>query len=90
MNTAERLVQWQGDGGWGHMDGWGMGGWGWLWGSLLVIGIIVLVVLTVLVLTRGTTREGSRQSRAREILDERYARGEINTEEYHERLRELS
>jgi putative membrane protein len=90
MYTAERLVAWHADGGWRHMDGWGMGGWGWLWGALLLIGIIVLIVLAVLVLTRGTTSGGGRRSRAREILDERYARGELDTEEYHERLRELS
>ena len=30
------------------------------------------------------------RSRARQLLDERYARGEITTEEYRERLRELA
>jgi putative membrane protein len=29
------------------------------------------------------------RSRARQVLDERYARGEITTEEYRERLRAL-
>lgn len=78
---------------WGHMDGWGpmgAGGWMWLWGLLLLIGIIVLIVVGILALTRGgSSRDGGGRSRAREILDERYARGELTTEEYRERLQEL-
>ena len=92
MDAAAWLAGWRGHGGpWGHMDGWGPGGWTWLWVSLLVIGVVLLVVLGVLALTRGSSgARGERHDRAREILTERYARGEIDTEEYHERLRELS
>lgn len=71
----------------------GMGmGWGWLFWLLLVIGVVLLVVLAVRALGGGVTRGAGRplaRSRAREVLDERYARGELTTEEYRERLREL-
>jgi putative membrane protein len=77
--------------------GYGMGGmwlW-WLFGLLLVVGLVLLAVLVIRTLAGG---ESSRSpsapgppasSRARKILDERYARGEVSTEEYQERLRTL-
>lgn len=94
--TAHALAdRWSYGDGWGpmdgRMDGWG-GGWMWLWSLLLLAGIITLIVVAILGLTRGfpsrDTREG-RRSKALEVLDERYARGELTTEEYHERLDEL-
>ena len=79
----------------GHW-GVGMGGWGWLFLALLIIGIVVLVVVLVRVLAGGTDSRPATpgdgrpdRGRAREILAERYARGEISTEEYQERLRVL-
>ena len=79
-------------------NGWGMG-WMWFIWPLVILGIILLVVFLV----RGTTtrapgaggeaarppRGGTGRSRAQEILDERYARGELTDEEYQERLRQL-
>jgi putative membrane protein len=65
-----------------------MGGWGWMWlvgllSMLLLVGLVVAIVWAV---TRsGSTSRPDPTSRAREILDERYARGEISTEEYRER-----
>jgi putative membrane protein len=84
----------------GH--GFGMG-WGWLFGLLLLVGLGLLIVVAVRALGGGISRDtptrdappgvgGPRspaRSSAREILDERYARGELNTEEYHERLQTL-
>lgn len=71
-------------------------GWMWLFWLLLIIGVVLLAVVTVRALgggiTRGDGRDGrasGEQSRARQVLDERYARGEISTEEYQERLRVL-
>lgn len=78
--------------------GWGMG-WVWVFWLLLVVGTVVLVFVLVKASTRGSA--GSRQGGsappptgtgprpAREILDERYARGEIDTEEYQQRRRAL-
>ena len=77
--------------------GYGMGG-TWLWslfGLLVVVGLVLLSVLVIRNLGGGTSSEPSAgagplpPSRAREILDERYARGEVSTEEYQERLRSL-
>lgn len=82
-------------------DGFGMGGmWGfWGLGLLVLIGLVLLIVLAVRVLGGGISRgsgtepgAGDRvpgRSRARETLDERYARGELSTEEYRERLETL-
>lgn len=73
----------------------------WLFGLLLVVGIVVLVVLGVLALTRGVGRDVSQgrstsqrvsapgRSAAVQILDERFARGDLSAEEYRERLRTL-
>ncbi|MHB1064062.1 MAG: SHOCT domain-containing protein [Georgenia sp.] len=77
---------------WNGMDGWtGMGwGWGWIFVVLLIVGIALLVVALVRGLGGGGTRPpGADRGRARALLDERYARGEIDTTEYQERLREL-
>ncbi|RMB61800.1 SHOCT domain-containing protein [Tessaracoccus antarcticus] len=79
-------------GGWNGMGG-GMG-WSWLFLAVLVAGVVLLVVLLVMMLVRGSRagRSDSRpmgRSRAREILDERYARGEIDTAEYQDRLQQL-
>ena len=79
--------------------GMGMGmGWMWLFWLLLVVVLVVLVVLAIRAIGGGVTRgTGSGEtaapppggSRAREVLDERYARGELTTEEYRERLQTL-
>ena len=74
------------DGRWGHMDGWG-GGWMWLWGTLMMFSWVAIIAAAVWALSRS--RDGARTSRAREILDERYASGELTTEEYRERLDHL-
>ncbi|MCH8565667.1 SHOCT domain-containing protein [Nesterenkonia sp. LB17] len=81
------------------------GGMGWMWffWLLLIVGTVVIVIVLVLVLLKaltGSSGDGSRQGgsapptgarprRSREILEERYARGEISTEEFSERLRTL-
>ncbi|HXV93516.1 MAG TPA: SHOCT domain-containing protein [Pseudonocardia sp.] len=75
------------------MGGFGMG-WMWLFWLLLVAGLVLLGVVLVRVVGGGVDRgrepaRPERSSRAREILDERYARGELTTQEYHERLRVL-
>ncbi len=71
-----------------HMDMMGgMGGWMWLmmvgWGAF-AIGAIALVVWLI----RRPSRS-SGQSSGRQILEERYARGEIDTDEFRRRLEAL-
>ena len=75
-------------------NGFGLGmGWMWLFGLILIVGIAVLVILAVRMLgsgVRGDDRTATPgRGAARRILDERYARGELTTEEYRERLRTL-
>lgn len=80
------------DDGWGHMGGWG-GGWMWLWGLAMMALFVVLIVWLVRATAGGPAAphppERSSTDRAREILAERYARGELSTEEYRERATEL-
>lgn len=78
-------------------DGSGMG-WGWIFWLLMLVGIVLVVVVVVRAIGGGAGRDAdptraaggqSGRSRAREVLDERYARGELTTEEYRERLTAL-
>lgn len=71
--------------GFGHMRGWGWGMAG--LGLLMMLAVIGLVVWLVVFLARSTGPSGSTTPAqdapaARELLDERYARGEIGREEY--------
>lgn len=68
-----------------------------VFGILLALALLALAVLGIWALVvwlrnnrtaAGTAVPGGR-SRAREVLDERYARGELSTEEYRERLEVL-
>ncbi len=76
------------------VGGLGMGG-GWLFGALVAVGIVLLIVLLVRFLGGGVTRDGRGEQdargpgSARQLLDERYARGDLTTEEYRERIRVL-
>ena len=72
-------------------DGWTMGmGWGWVFGLVLLAGLVLLVVVVVRAVSSGVHRDPvPGPGRAKEVLAERYARGEIDTEEFRERLRTL-
>ncbi len=80
-------------------DGWGMG-WGFghmAFGGLMMLlfwgGIIVVILLAVRWIGSGSSQGGGPQppaKRALEILRERFARGEIDKEEFEERRRLLS
>lgn len=73
---------------WMHGSGWD--GWGWMFGWHLVgwTLTVVLVVGVVVLLTRSGSARDARAS-AESILSERYARGEIDTEEFEARRRAL-
>lgn len=70
-----------------------MGGWGMAVptiGSLLVLAaIIVGIVLLVRHLNRGTTAAPGGHDGAERLLAERYARGDIDEQEYRQRLSTL-
>ncbi len=84
--TADRPDYWHYGWGWGHM----------LFGSLMMIlfwgGIILLIVLVVRWLGGGSVRETPQppRNKALDVLKERFARGEIDKEEFEERSRLLS
>ncbi|NJO32047.1 MAG: hypothetical protein HC869_01855 [Rhodospirillales bacterium] len=78
------------------MQDWGFG-WGWgggmFWGPLFMIAgpVLLIVLLVLLVRWVGDSRENpmERIRSAREILDERFAKGEIQRDEYEERRKAL-
>ena len=79
----------------GPGGGWGTGAIAFLLGLLMLTAIVVLVIIAVRMLRGGgvQTPHGVGQpgglGSARQILDERFARGEIGVEEYHDRRRHL-
>ena len=69
-----------------HMMG---GGWWWLWGTLMMIMVLAAIALVVLLIVRSVQAGGGGARSARDILNDRYARGEIDTDEYEERISKL-
>lgn len=72
---------------WGNMMGWGGGAFG-LW-HLVWWALLVVVVVAVARAAGFGARPGA-PDRALEILKERYARGEIDREEFERRRRDLA
>ena len=70
------------------MNGYGMGLF-WVWPVLVVVGIIAVVWGLARAASTTRPRGSSGQERAREILQERFARGEITEQELRERMRVL-
>lgn len=73
-------------------------GWGWgffgvvhmvLWWALLILGIVVLVKWLAVGFRSARGAQAS-ESRALEVLKERYARGEIGKEEFDQKKRDLA
>lgn len=71
-------------------------GWIWLVGLLVLVGLVLIVFVAVRAFSGGVDQgshggagalpgQGHR-STARQLLDERYAKGELSSEEYRERL----
>lgn len=85
---------------WGNgFNGYNMA-WGWSVGLLMLVAIILLVIWAVRAFAGGTDRGGRRgdaliasgngePSQARQILSDRFAKGELNATEYRERLEVL-
>lgn len=66
--------------------GWWMGGWGWLVLLVVLVAVVALVVWLVVRADGSTPRsEGSARTDAVSILEERFARGEIDREEFEAR-----
>ena len=67
----------------GH--GWGMGWW-WIIGLIIVVAIVWMVVKSMNTNSNANLPSGKS---ALDILKERYARGEIDKEEFEERRKDL-
>lgn len=87
-----------GNGYYGHGMMWG-GGIGWLFGPLLMLvflgAVIVLIAVSIRWLAGSSGRSAhhgttEKRNTALDILKERYARGEIDHEEFEEKKRHLS
>lgn len=68
----------------------GMGWAGWLWMSLAMVVFWSLLIFAVVAAFRGTGKDSKPVDRTgrrdpQRILDERFARGEIDVDEYHAR-----
>ena len=85
---------------WGYGPEWGMmGGWGggWMGPFMMIFWLVVLglAVAAVVWFIRSTSSHSVLQpqrdgrSRGIEVLDERYARGEINRDEYMQKRNDL-
>ncbi len=60
-------------------------GWAWWWMGVGMVAFWGLVAFVVVTLLRQSRTESAQRGGAREILDERYARGEIEKDEYRRR-----
>jgi len=70
------------------MDGFGdMGGWGMAFGGIMMLFWVVAIVALVVFLVRwfGKNTNEASNGDAMALLDQRYARGEIETSDYKER-----
>ena len=79
-----------------RMHDWMGWGWGGMWlGPLFMLALLALLVAVVIALTQWLGGDRARPSAtpsrsAREVLDERYARGEIDRDEYLKRRQDIS
>ena len=72
------------------MEGFGMHGWwgmGWWW----IVGFMILILVVIwIMIANQRNRAGHRENRsALDILKDRYARGEIDREQYEEMKKDL-
>lgn len=76
---------------WGNGSGYGMGWVSWILMALAMIALwgVIIVGLLALFRPRRSDRSELRGTTAQQLLDERYARGEIDDDEYHSRRKTL-
>lgn len=97
FTAGESMAQWRGYGDWhmgpGMMGGWGMGWFGGIFMIIFWILIIIGLVLLIKWLLQSTKAESGRphsnSSRAIDILRERYAKGEIDKQEFEDKKKDL-
>ena len=68
---------------WSDGDGWS---WGWMFiGMVMMIGFWALVAWVIVTVVRRPDADRPSSRDAQQILDERFARGELDAEEYRQR-----
>lgn len=79
----------------GYGDGWGSTGWTMLFSGIFWLILLVLVVMAMVWIVRASSHGGHNpphidpSSSGLHILEERYARGEINRDEYLQKKRDI-
>ena len=86
MTTLASLAVLLADANDGHHGAWGAG-WMWGWGMLMMVAFVALIGLAIWGIARSQRRPA--EASPHEILAERYARGEIEADEYQEKLTHL-
>ena len=80
---------------WGYMGNY-HGGWGWMGFGMMGMSLFwIFLIIGIIALVKGTWGWGASAGRSREktaldILRERYARGEIEKEEFEQKKRDLA
>jgi putative membrane protein len=80
--------------GWGMMNGWGGGyGYGLIHMAVslaVIVGLVFLVIWAVRTMSGANTHAlAGRRSAGLDVLEERYARGEVNRDEYLEKKKDI-
>jgi putative membrane protein len=84
------------NGSFGMMGGWD--GWGWLWPFHFIIPLFfwALIITAVVIFVRYATGWGNRPAQLErrppglDVLEERYARGEINRDEFLQKKQDIT
>ena len=86
------IYGWQNQGrGWGMMGPGMMGGYGWGWFMpIFMILFWGLVIWGIVALVRGASSSSEHKDSALEVLKRRYAKGEINKEEFEQKKKDLA
>lgn len=72
------------------MHGYGVHGWGMgIWWILGIVVLIVIIWIVVKAISRNNRQPHSGSNSALDVLKERYARGEIDKEEFEQRKKDL-
>ncbi len=87
--VAAAQAQTQGNGPWPGMMGWGCG-MGWPMPIMFIFWILVIAGIVYFVRSGFKCRGNAQDESALEILKKRYARGEINKDEYEKMKKDIS
>jgi putative membrane protein len=90
LSVGDAFAEWRGYG-WGPCPGMiGCGGFGGIMMGIVWIGAIIVIVLLIRrLLASSRMGDSKREESALDILKKRYARGEINKEEFEEKRKDL-